>query len=89
MLRLACCLTTENRIQVCAPVHDALLVEGVGEDIEDVVGRTQEFMRQASEIVLDGVSLRTDAKIVYYPDRYSDKRGEKMWERVMSLIPSE
>ena len=28
MLRLACCLATEAGITVCAPVHDALLVEG-------------------------------------------------------------
>src|SRR5262249_46361650 len=26
MLRLACCLATERGIQVCAPVHDALLI---------------------------------------------------------------
>ena len=28
MLRLACCLATERGVDVCAPVHDALLVEG-------------------------------------------------------------
>src|SRR3954464_13305113 len=27
MLRLACCLATERGIRVCAPVHDALLIE--------------------------------------------------------------
>ena len=32
-------------------------------------------MRRASEIVLAGFPLRTDAKIVKYPDRYADKRG--------------
>ena len=26
MLRLACCLATERGIEVCAPVHDALLI---------------------------------------------------------------
>jgi DNA polymerase I len=26
MLRLACCLTTEAGIEVCAPVHDAMLI---------------------------------------------------------------
>ena len=28
MLRLACCLATEQGIEVCAPIHDALLIEG-------------------------------------------------------------
>jgi DNA polymerase-1 len=26
MLRLACCLATERSIEVCAPVHDAVLI---------------------------------------------------------------
>jgi hypothetical protein len=48
-------------------------------------------MRRASRIVLnptaDGtLELRTDAKIVRYPDRYSDKRGEQMWARVLELL---
>ena len=42
-------------------------------------------MAQASELVLDGFILRTDTKIVRYPERYSDKRGEAMWNRVMRL----
>ena len=39
MLRLACCLATERGIRVCAPVHDALLVEARAEDIDAVVAR--------------------------------------------------
>jgi DNA polymerase-1 len=46
----------------------------------------QELMRQASEIVLDGFSLGTDAAIVRHPDRYSDKRGKDFWNKVMSLL---
>jgi len=26
MLRLACCLGTENGIRICAPIHDAVLI---------------------------------------------------------------
>ena len=33
MLRMACCLATERGINVCAPVHDALLVEGAAGDL--------------------------------------------------------
>jgi hypothetical protein len=34
MLRLACCLATEHGIKVCAPVHDALLIEASLNDLE-------------------------------------------------------
>jgi hypothetical protein len=86
MLRLACCLATERGITVCAPIHDALLVEGALEEIETVVQRTQDAMREASEIILDGFALRTDAKIVRYPERYVDERGKGMWETVSRLL---
>src|SRR5262245_8244036 len=54
MLRLACCLATERGIAVCAPVHDALLVEGPAAGIEAVVSETQRAMQEASEHVLPG-----------------------------------
>jgi hypothetical protein len=86
MLRLACCLATERGIRVCCPVHDALLVEGPAEEIDDVVEVTQAAMREASEVVLPGFPLRTDAKVVRWPDRYADERGERMWETVWSIV---
>lgn len=86
MLRWACCYATERGIEVHAPVQDALLVGGAAEDIEAVVAATKESMAKASDLVLDGFILRTDTKIVRYPDRYSDKRGEAMWNRVMRLL---
>ena len=48
MLRLACCLATERGHCVCCPVHDALLVEGPADEIEDVVAETQAAMHEAS-----------------------------------------
>jgi DNA polymerase I-like protein with 3'-5' exonuclease and polymerase domains len=86
MLRLACCLATERGITVCAPVHDALLVEADANDIDAVVARTQEAMREASELVLPGFPLRTDAKVVCWPDRYLDERGRRTWETVSGLL---
>lgn len=86
MLRLACCLATERGIAVCAPIHDAVLVEGPEDEIEVVVAETQLAMREASEIVLSGFPLRTDAKIVRPGERYLDPRGVKMWETVQALL---
>ena len=85
MMRLACCLATERGIGLCCPVHDALLIEAPADEIDVAVEVTQQLMREASETVLDGFQLRTDAKIVRHPDRYSDKRGQVMWETVCEL----
>ncbi len=43
-------------------------------------------MAEASRVVLSGFELRSDAKIVRYPDRYTDPRGEKMWETVVAIL---
>jgi hypothetical protein len=86
MLRLAACLATEAGVRVCAPVHDAFLIEAAEENIDAEVVRMQGFMREASEIVLSGFPLRTDAKVIRHPDRYIDPRGEAMWETVSRLL---
>jgi hypothetical protein len=67
MLRLACCLMTERGIQVCAPVHDAVLVEGPADEAEHMVAATEAAMREASMTVLSGFALRTEVKVVRYP----------------------
>jgi hypothetical protein len=86
MLRLACCLATERGIRVCAPVHDALLVEGPADEIGDVVEATQQAMREASGLVLPGFPLRTEATVTRWPDRYRDDRGVKMWDMVRGIL---
>ena len=67
MMRLAACLATERGIGVCCPVHDAFLIESPAADIDAEVNRMKDAMREASELVLPGFPLRTDAKIVTYP----------------------
>jgi DNA polymerase-1 len=86
LLRLACCLATERGIQVCAPVHDAILIGAPLDRLDSDIKTAQEAMREASEIILGGFSLRTDVHVVRYPDRYMDKRGVVMWEKVTKLI---
>jgi DNA polymerase-1 len=86
MLRLACCLATEQGIRVVAPVHDAVLIEAPLDVLESVVANMQSIMRLVSATVLGGFELRSDAKIIRYPDRYSDERGVEMWNTVMDLL---
>lgn len=86
MLRLACCCSTETGINVCAPVHDALLIEAPAERIAEAVAATQAAMARASADVLGGFELQSDAKVIVYPDRYDDERGRVMWQRVWDLL---
>jgi DNA polymerase I-like protein with 3'-5' exonuclease and polymerase domains len=86
MLRLACSLATERGIRVCAPVHDALLIEAPLDEIAAAVLATQTAMLEASEVVLSGFALRTDAKTVRHPERYMDKRGEQMWAKFWTVV---
>ena len=86
MLRLACCLVVEAGIKVCAPVHDAILIEAPLDELDEAVLKTQALMSEASAIVLDGFRLRSDAEVVCYPDRYKDERGIQMWDTVCKLL---
>jgi DNA polymerase I-like protein with 3'-5' exonuclease and polymerase domains len=86
MLRIACILLTQAGIKVCAPVHDALLIEAPLDELDATVEKAQALMKEASAIVLDGFELRSDAKLVRYPDRFMDKRGAVMWDKVTALL---
>ena len=86
MLRLACCLATERGIEICAPVHDAVLICAPLDRLEDDIAGMRGAMAEASRIVLDGFELRTDVMRVRHPDRFHDPRGIRMWDQVMGLV---
>jgi DNA polymerase-1 len=86
MLRLACCLATERGIEVCAPVHDAVMICAPLERLGADVATMRVAMAEASRVVLGGFELTTDATLIRYPDRYMDPRGAVMWDRVMKLL---
>jgi DNA polymerase-1 len=91
ILRIACILATRHGIKLLAPVHDAVLIEAPIDRIESDVALMREIMRRASRIVLNADAagtheLRTDAKIIRHPERYSDSRGAGIWDRVLQLL---
>jgi hypothetical protein len=86
ILRLACCMGIEAGIKICCPVHDAVLIEAPTHEIDKKTEEMRSIMAEASRIVLGNLSLKTDYKIVHFPDRYMDPRGKGMWEKVSSLI---
>jgi len=86
-MRIACILAVERGIKLCAPIHDALLIEAPFEQIDAEIVRLKECMAEASEAVLgDGRACRVDADIVRYPDRYMDEDGQNMWDQIMRLL---
>ena len=85
MLRLACCMLVDAGVGLCAPIHDAVLIEGPADTIDEVVERARGIMAEASKIVLGGFEIGTDVKIVRYPARYVDEAGEDFWNTVMRL----
>jgi DNA polymerase I len=90
MLRLACIALEEEGIRICAPVHDAILIEAPLNAIEDHVRHATSLMQKASEWVLGlGRQCRVDAEIVCCPDRYIDGRGTDMWSFIQSRLGKE
>ena len=88
MLRVACCLATERGVEVCAPVHDAVLICAPIQRLEGDIAAMQSAMSEASRAVLAGFEISTDVKIIKWPDRYEDERGRVMWARVCDLVAS-
>jgi hypothetical protein len=86
MMRIAACLVTEAGLEVCAPVHDAFLIEADETGIEQAAETAQRHMATASRAVLAGFELRSDVKIIRHPERYADPRGERMFETVTELL---
>ena len=91
ILRVAIILGTRHGIELLAPVHDAVLIQAPIERIETDAARMQQIMARASRIVLNATTegrheLRTDVKIVRYPDRYEDPRGIKIWNWVLARL---
>ena len=85
IFRLAYVWGARHGLSQIAPVHDAVLIEAPEDRIEHDVALMQEILRRASRVIL-GIELRTDVKIIRYPDRFTDPRGTELWETVLKLL---
>lgn len=85
-MRIAAIAAVEAGIDVCAPIHDAFLIQAPANDIDDVTRYMRQLMAQAGSTVTGGLALRTDARIIRDPDRYMEERGISMWNRVVELV---
>jgi DNA polymerase family A len=86
MMRVAAIAATEASIEVCAPVHDAFLIAAPLERLDEDVERMRAIMTRAGSVVTRGLDIRTEAKVVRWPDRYMTDGAQDMWGRVMRLL---
>ena len=87
MMRLGLSMAIEAGLMVCAPIHDALLLEAPLDEIDVQAQQLAQIMGDASELVLGpGKRCRSDIKIVRYSDRFEDERGAVMFRKVMTLL---
>ncbi len=86
MLRLACIFATERGLNVCGPVHDALLIESAADDVANAAATASEAMLDASRVVLSGFELRTEVLQVISPSRFREPRGEGVWATINQVL---
>ena len=86
LLRIACILMVENGITLCAPVHDAVLIQAPEGFIEKHVAIAQACMSLASQKLLSGFALFSDAKVLRYPQRFLEGDSAEFWEKVMTIL---
>lgn len=88
MMRLGLSMAIEAGLMICAPIHDALLLEAPIDEIETQAAQLAQIMGDASELVLGaGKRCRSDIKIIRYPDRFQEEeRGKVMFEKVIRLL---
>ena len=82
MLRIACCLATERGIEVCAPVHDAVLICAPLDRLDVDIAAMRGAMAEASRFVLAGFELANEVKVVHWPDGYADPRDRNVGPRL-------
>jgi hypothetical protein len=79
-------------IQICAVVHDALLIEAAADRIEEEAARATLCLERASRLFLHGLVLRVDTNVIRQGERFADKRGTKIWnyvERTLKELPQD
>jgi len=85
ILRVASILLSDAGIKICAPVHDALLIECDEITAEKTIKEAQDLMGKAAKFVL-GKPIRTDVDIIKHPGRYVDQRGVVTWTKIMEIL---
>jgi hypothetical protein len=83
ILRLAMARAHRAGLELIAPVHDAVLMEGPEAEAPDRCAALRRIMADAMSELLGGFPVKLDnADPVTWPNRYMDPDGAQMWERL-------
>jgi hypothetical protein len=86
ILMLAAIMLTEAGVEVCAPAHDAFLIKAPLDRIDEHVELARTIMQDVAKTVTGGFPIAVEHKVYPHGERYMDKRGQEMWDRVMGLL---
>jgi len=85
IMRLATIYIIDSGLELCAIIHDAFMILGPANRINDDMLTLSECMRRASKAILRGFELRLDPKVIFDPHRYeADKRSRQQWDDLIS-----
>jgi DNA polymerase family A len=81
IMRLATIYIIDNKLELCAIIHDAFMILSPADRLGDEMLSLGECMRRASRVVLRGFELRLDPKVILHPHRYeADERSRQQWD---------
>ena len=89
MLRCAAIAATEAGIRVCAPVHDAFLIEAPLNELNDAIETMRALMAKAALVVTNGLPVRIDCDPpILWPNRYPSraKDGRDTWNDALGVL---
>jgi DNA polymerase I len=90
ILRLACCLATEEGLEVVAPFHDALMVHVLIDKVDEAIAHVQSCWNRASAALLGGFELRCaidrDKVTHEFPKRYQDGRQTEFFGAALKFL---
>ena len=101
MMRLAAIEIRRRGVEICAPVHDAFLIQAPTEKIKEATAEVMEAMNIASRTILRGYTLRVDCAedvvrengdlrrgdYTRCPQRFFSPEGESVWKKIAPLLP--
>ena len=86
MLRLAIIEMRRRGLDVCCPVHDAVLIQSPIGEIERSVVEARAAMDDASALLLDGYVLRSEYDVFRHPERFCDEDGRNTWDKIVAIV---
>jgi hypothetical protein len=79
-------MLTEQGIRVCAPIHDAVIIDVPLTELKARLAEARRMMAKASALVLDGFALTSDKMYITEMTPWEDARGKKLWEKLVKHL---